>query len=158
METYSSGISGSRMTTNTTSHFGWPLTTLAITRQAPEIHTLDPQDPITKVSLDWPALLYDSLVMAALTLGSFLYFLPWREFPRARFVLADVFVLVTCASIGGVMWHQMYMSGREPESGDAEWFFLVSVSYLIVTLAAAGSLNGFMARARSRRQGGAIAK
>ena len=142
---------------------GWPLPAIDLIRkgtvEAREGDTFRPSHaPVTGVEAHWTALFYDVSVVGALIAATLSWFLPWRDCPRPRFSLADIFVLLTCATIGSVVWYQMCASQANTEAGNNGWLIVQSAAYLIITLAAAGSVNGLMARAeRKMRQQGTIA-
>jgi len=151
-EVYSTDVFSQTIHYKATTRFGWPLPAINVIREG----TREPREgvtfvashaPITRVRLRWPAFLYDVLLIGALVVATLTSFLPWRDFPRPRFSLIDVFVVLTCATIGSVVWYQMCLSRANADPGKLGWFIAQSAMYLIITLAAAGSVNGLMARA-----------
>lgn len=146
---------------------GWPLPVLRVThrfliRNYAEVVRYDSWEgenvyppEVTSTQILWQPLIYDCLVVATLTAGSFLFFLPWQAFPRPQLSLADLFVGMTSATVGCVLWYQLCVSGTYHTEYNRLVLTMDSVSYLALTLASAGILNGMIASASAwmRRRG-----
>jgi hypothetical protein len=150
-DVYSTDIFGPSVHWVATTHIGWPLPAIDLIRkgseEAREGGSFRPANvPVTGIELHWRAAVYDMFVIFSLVVATLTCFLPWRDFPQPRFSLADVFVVLTCATIGFVVWYQICVSRVDAEQRKVGWFIAESTAYLIITLAAASALNGLVAR------------
>lgn len=151
-EVYTTDINSQTVHYKATSRIGWPLRAIDVIRQGSRepkesVTIRASREPITGIELRWPAFLYDLFVVSVLVVATVTSFLPWRDFPRPRFSLLDVFVVLTCVTIGSVVWYQMCASRANADPGDLGWFIVQSAMYAVITLATAGALNGLIAQA-----------
>jgi hypothetical protein len=128
---------------NSTDH-GWPRVSVRVTRTMPMAGEGEPV--VSSVEIRWTALFYDVVHIASLVGMSIVFFLPWREFPRPRFSLADLFALMTCLTIGTLLWYQMCVVGASVSPLSQRLLAVNTAAYLLISLAYAGVLNGLIAR------------
>jgi hypothetical protein len=133
---------------------GWPLPAVRVTHDDSSDGLLLPErvlhrvHAVANIGILPGGLLYD-LAVICLSFGAiWIWYIPWRAFPRPQVSLVEVCIMLAFLTTGCVLASRMWTAGTELWQTSKFVLIANTASYLVITVVYAGAVNGALAARR----------